>query len=59
MHHPAGRYSLAHLSYKLNRTVRRRATKALADGLAFSRLGRIGIPLNLYEIVTVVARVPT
>jgi hypothetical protein len=54
--HPGARYSLAHLSYKLDRGARTGATAAVARRIATSRFGRYGVPLNLFDIVTVVAR---
>jgi SAM-dependent methyltransferase len=47
--HPGSRYSLAHLAYKLNRG-------ALTRRVASSRFGRYSLPVNLFDIVTVVAR---
>jgi SAM-dependent methyltransferase len=54
--HPGARYSLAHLAYKLDRGVRTGVTTAAARRIATSRLGRYSLPLNLFDIVTVVAR---
>ncbi len=54
--HPGARYSLAHLAYKLDRGVRTGVTTAAARRVATSRLGRYSLPLNLFDIVTVVAR---
>jgi Methyltransferase domain len=47
--HPGSRYSLAHLAYKLGRG-------ALTRRLARSRFGRYSLPVNLFDIVTVIAR---
>jgi methyltransferase family protein len=47
--HPGSRYSLAHLAYKS-------APRAIARRIADSRLGRYSLPVNLFDIVTVVAR---
>ena len=47
--HPGSRYSLAHLAYKLD-------LGALTRRLAGSRFGRYSLPVNLFDIVTVVAR---
>jgi Methyltransferase domain len=47
--HPGSRYSLAHLAYKLNRG-------AITRQVASSRFGRYSLPVNLFDIVTVVAR---
>jgi predicted RNA-binding Zn-ribbon protein involved in translation (DUF1610 family) len=54
--HPGARYSLAHLAYKLDRGARIALTAAAARWTARSRVGRYSLPLNLYDIVTVVAR---
>jgi hypothetical protein len=53
--HPGSRYSLAHLAYKFDRGVRLRVTGAVARGLKGSRLGHYRFPLNLFDIVTVIA----
>jgi hypothetical protein len=47
--HPGGRYSLAHIAYK-------GLPGAVARRVAGSRLGRYSVPVNLFDIVTVVAR---
>ena len=47
--HPGARYSLAHLAYKS-------APAAMAKRITASRLGRLSLPVNLFDIVTVVAR---
>jgi SAM-dependent methyltransferase len=47
--HPGARYSLAHLAYKA-------APAALAKRISGSRVGRVSLPVNLFDIVTVVAR---
>jgi hypothetical protein len=54
--HPGSRYSLAQLAYKLDRGVRTAVTAAAARRIATGRLGRYSVPLNLFDIVTVVAR---
>jgi hypothetical protein len=54
--HPGSRYSLAHLAYKLDRVARSRVTAAAARRIAASRFGRYTFPLNLFDIVTVIAR---
>ncbi|CAN5274466.1 class I SAM-dependent methyltransferase [soil metagenome] len=54
--HPGSRYSLAHLAYKLDRGARTVVTAAAARRIATSRFGRLSLPLNLFDIVTVVAR---
>jgi 2-polyprenyl-3-methyl-5-hydroxy-6-metoxy-1,4-benzoquinol methylase len=47
--HPGKRYSLAHLAYKA-------APAALARRVAHARIARYSLPVNLFDIVTVVAR---
>jgi SAM-dependent methyltransferase len=54
--HPGSRYSVAHLAYKLDRLARTRATRALATRLSGSRVGAFALPVNLFDIVTVIAR---
>jgi hypothetical protein len=54
--HPGSRYSLAHLAYKFDRGARIALTAAAARRLARSSFGRYSVPLNLFDIVTVVAR---
>jgi SAM-dependent methyltransferase len=47
--HPGGRYSVGHLAYKA-------VSARIADALARSRAARLSLPVNLFDIVTVVAR---
>lgn len=47
--HPGARYSLAHVAHKS-------LPGALAERVARSRLARHSVPLNLFDIVTVIAR---
>jgi hypothetical protein len=47
--HPGSRYSLAHLAYKS-------VPGEIARRVAASRVGRYSLPVNLFDIVTVVAR---
>jgi hypothetical protein len=47
--HPGSRYSLAHLAYKS-------APVAVARRIAKSPVARYSLPVNLFDIVTVVAR---
>jgi SAM-dependent methyltransferase len=54
--HPGARYSLAHLMYKLDRSIRVGLTRALADRVSSSQIGRVALPVNLFDIVTVIAR---
>jgi 2-polyprenyl-3-methyl-5-hydroxy-6-metoxy-1,4-benzoquinol methylase len=56
--HFGARYSLAHLAYKLERMLRIPGGEAFARGLDRSRIGALGIPVNLFDIVTVTARKP-
>jgi hypothetical protein len=56
--HPGSRYSFEHLSYKLDRTMQTRLTKAIAAYVASSDVGRLSIPLNLFDIVTVIGQAP-
>jgi SAM-dependent methyltransferase len=53
--HPGSRYSLAHLAFKLDRVVRTSVTSAAAKRIARSRVGRHGLSVNLFDIITVVA----
>jgi hypothetical protein len=54
--HPGARYSLAHLAYKFDRGARTASTAAVSRRIASSALGRYSLPLNLFDIITVVAR---
>ena len=54
--HPGARYSLAHLAYKIDRGAKTAVTAAAARRIAASRLSRYSLPVNLFDIVTVVAR---
>jgi SAM-dependent methyltransferase len=54
--HPGSRYSVAQLAYKLDRMARTSPTAAAARGISNSRLGRYCLRVNLFDIVTVVAR---
>lgn len=56
--HPGARYSLEHIAYKLDRMLRLSAAHWATNRIAKSKLGRAGIPLNLFDIVTVVAQKP-
>ena len=47
--HPGARYSLAHLAHK-------GLPAAVSERVARSRLRRVSLPVNLFDIVTVVAR---
>ena len=48
-------YSLEHAFYKLETLARSKAARTLASVLGRSRLGSTGVPLELFDIVTVVA----
>ena len=50
--HPGGIYSVAYLSHKLGTLVDVGSLKVAATG----RAGRVAVPLNLFDIMTVVAR---
>ena len=54
--HPGARYSLAHIIYKLDRGTEIGVLAAAGRRIARSRAGRYSLPLNLFDIVTVVAR---
>jgi SAM-dependent methyltransferase len=47
--HPGARYSLAHVAHKS-------APPAIANAVARSRVARYSVPVNLFDIITVVAR---
>jgi hypothetical protein len=48
---PGARYSFAHLAYKA-------APGAVAKRVAASRVGRLSLPINIFDIITGVARKP-
>lgn len=54
--HPGGRYSLRYLTYKLRTIADVRAVRRVAMLLERSRFGNVKVPLNLGDIITVVAR---
>jgi 2-polyprenyl-3-methyl-5-hydroxy-6-metoxy-1,4-benzoquinol methylase len=54
--HRASLYSPAHVLYKLGTLGSVKAIRSAASRLGRSSLGSLGVPLNLYDIVTVVAR---
>jgi SAM-dependent methyltransferase len=54
--HPGARYSLAYLSHKLRTLADVAPLRLSSNAFAHSRAGRITIPLNLFDIVTVYAR---
>jgi hypothetical protein len=47
--HPGARYSLAHIAHKS-------LPNAIAERVARSKVARYSVPVNLFDIVTVVAR---
>jgi SAM-dependent methyltransferase len=53
--HEAGWYSVSHLAYKLESLLPGGFGRALSHRLRDSRLGGLEVPVNLYDIVTVVA----
>jgi len=57
--HPGNRYSLRYLTYKLRSMLpESAAVRRLGDAFADSAAGRLSVPVNLGDIVTVVARKP-
>jgi SAM-dependent methyltransferase len=55
MRHRADRYSIPHALHKLAALPLLGALRGVAQRLARSRLGAAGLPINLYDVVTVVA----
>ena len=55
MSYPSARYSISHLTYKLDRSRRGGFFTRLAGRADRSRVGRLSLPLNLFDIVTVFA----
>lgn len=56
--HRASLYSVAHVLYKLGASGRLGVVRRAASRLGRSSLGLAGVPINLHDIVTVVARRP-
>lgn len=54
--HPAGWYSVQYLTHKLRTMLDRPAVTRVADRLQSARVGRIKVPVNLWDIMVVVAR---
>lgn len=55
--HPGNRYSLRYLTYKLRSMLPDSgAVRRVGDAFGESRVGRVAVPVNLGDIVTVVAR---
>ena len=56
--HPGGRYSAAYLSHKLRTLADAAALRRASARVASSRAGAVSIPVNLFDIMTVVASRP-
>jgi SAM-dependent methyltransferase len=56
--HPGARYSLRYLAYKLRTMLDVAPVRAAATAVERSRLGSVSVPVNLGDIVTLVARRP-
>jgi hypothetical protein len=56
--HPGHRYTLRHLAYKSRTMVDVAPLRGLSNRLDSARVGTVRIPVNLWDIVTVVARKP-
>ena len=56
--HPGHRYTLRHLAHKSRTMVDVAPLRGLSDRLDATRAGAVRIPVNLWDIVTVVARKP-
>lgn len=56
--HRGGRYPLRYLVHKLRTLARSRTLDTLTRRLADSRVGALPVPMNLWDIATVVARRP-
>jgi 2-polyprenyl-3-methyl-5-hydroxy-6-metoxy-1,4-benzoquinol methylase len=54
--HPGARYSVRYLTYKLRATIDVSPMRRAADAVSRSRLGGLKVPMNLGDIVTVIAR---
>ena len=54
--HPGARYSLGHIAYKLVGTRSRRLAARTAHRLDRSPVGGLALPVNLFDIMTVLAR---
>ena len=53
--HPGAAYSLSYLAHKGRTVLDSGATRAVANALERSTLGRVAVPVNLGDIVTIVA----
>ena len=56
--YPAAVYSLSHALHKVGTLVTGEKLGKVAERVAAGPLGRVGLPLNLWDIVTVIARKP-
>jgi 2-polyprenyl-3-methyl-5-hydroxy-6-metoxy-1,4-benzoquinol methylase len=54
--HPGARYSVRYLTYKLRATIDVSPMRHAAHAVSRSRLGGLKVPMNLGDIVTVIAR---
>jgi 2-polyprenyl-3-methyl-5-hydroxy-6-metoxy-1,4-benzoquinol methylase len=54
--HPGARYSMSHAFYKLGSALPGRASARITRRIGDSRIGAWGVPINLFDIVTIVAR---
>jgi predicted Zn finger-like uncharacterized protein len=58
LRHPAARYPLRYLAHKARLALDTRFIEAIATRLARSQAGARAVPLNLWDVMTVVARRP-
>jgi 2-polyprenyl-3-methyl-5-hydroxy-6-metoxy-1,4-benzoquinol methylase len=57
--YPAARYSLGYLAFKLRSMVpESRVVRRAGDAFSRSRAGRLAVPVNLWDIATLIARRP-
>jgi 2-polyprenyl-3-methyl-5-hydroxy-6-metoxy-1,4-benzoquinol methylase len=56
--HPSAWYSTKHLTYKLESLLARGVGRSISHALGAARLGQLEIPVNLFDIMTVLARKP-
>jgi hypothetical protein len=54
--HPGGRYSVAYLAHKLRTFADVSVLRAASARIASGRTGAVSVPINLFDIMTVVAR---
>jgi hypothetical protein len=52
----SSRYSLGYLAHKLRTLIDRPLTSRLAASMAGRRAGTVAVPVNLFDIITVVGR---